>query len=190
MRTSAATTRAFPVSFARVVAGAPFRFWLGEIRPGGSYVYLFTAGLSDLGPRTEVALVLPGPWALLNTYDADRSIYSFPIDLLERVAERVAGGARIEAGDLLAPADADLADLAWPEGVRYLIAVDQQWPEDTQAPGPRGGDDDITLLTLAPVTAKTFTPKRAADTHERLRTASPKRLALPYYWPERVPGLR
>lgn len=173
----------YPVDFKRDVGGEPFSFWLGQTRleknDWANPLFLFSAGLYTYGPPVDIGLLLPPEWAVLQEYRNPRSLLSFPLDLLQALASRVKQGGAIRHGDIVDPSDDDLKDLGWPADVRYMVAVDQSWGrhEDEREEG------DVTLLTLAPITAKGFKPtdKAGLETAEKLRSARWKKMAIPFY---------
>lgn len=177
----------YPTPFLRAQGGESFAFWLGSLRSDHRLLYLFSAGLSERGARQELGLLLPYPWAVLNNYRNEKTIYSFPLDLLTRMAQRVCAGQLMSEGSVISREDPDVADLRWPDSVRALIAVDHQWEPDRTDPSAPSSDD-VSLFTLAPIVAKSFRgrDKEIAEITSRLRTAKSQRLALPYYWIDRI----
>mgnify|MGYP006340490583 FL=1 len=180
----------YPEPFTRAVGDEQLAIRLGTVRSDRHLVLLFTAGLSapsdvkDATHACEISLALPAPWALLQTYRDIKTVFSFPLDFLTRVAQRLRAGQAIQEGLVISRDDPDVADLTWPEPVHHLVAVDHQWAVDTPEPlGPR----DVTLYTFAPVrSTRTVLPEAsAAKAVATLRTSRPKRLSLPYYWKER-----
>lgn len=173
----------YPVDFKREVNGEPFSFWLGQTRLEKSDwdnpLFLFSAGLYTFGPPIDIGLILPPEWAVLQEYRNPCTRLSFPLDFLQSLACRVKKGASINHGDIIDPSDEDLKNLGWPAEVRYMIAVDQNWGSDEN----NRDVDDVTLLTLAPITKKSFKPtlKEGLEMAEKLRSARWKKIAVPFY---------
>ncbi|OEZ90363.1 ankyrin repeats (3 copies) [Janthinobacterium sp. HH106] len=163
------------------------RFSLGISCIGGKreFKLLFTAGLFQQSPMTELAVCLPTRWPLTVHGFAEHSPWRFPVALLARLGRRTLDQASLAAGELLRRDDPYLADLAWPEGVDALLAIDKRWnpePEEDDV----ADDDKVTIYLLVPVA---YTKKGAPGAStlpalmERKLKGSWKVSALPFAIP-------
>ncbi|MHC6223437.1 ankyrin repeat domain-containing protein [Pseudomonas sp. X10] len=141
---------------------------------------LFTVGLYQASPMTEMFVCLPGDWALPREGFAQDSVWRFPVQLLARLTRRTIDNTPLAEGSLIERSNPEFADLPWPAEVDAMLVVDKPWNKDTdQAEIPE--NEKVFLFTLAPVK---FTHKGAPDAKalaalvERKRTASWKVLAL------------
>ena len=128
------------------------RFSLGISCIGGKrdFKLLFTVGLFQQPPMTELAICLPARWPLTVHGFAEHSPWRFPVALLARLGRRTLDQASLAAGELLRRDDPYLADLAWPDGVDALLAIDKRWnpaPEEDVI----ADDDKVTIYLLVPV---------------------------------------
>ncbi|WP_342649957.1 ankyrin repeat domain-containing protein [Pseudomonas sp. REB1044] len=138
---------------------------------------LFTTGLYQAAPMTELCLCLPGEWPLPQAGIPDDAARRFPVSLLERLAALTFEEAPLSEGTLILRSDPRFADLAWPEKTDALLTVDKPWNKaaDSRTHTP----DSVYLLTLAPLAfAKCPTGKALASLVERKRKGSWKTLAL------------
>ncbi|MBJ9977375.1 ankyrin repeat domain-containing protein [Pseudomonas sp. S75] len=138
---------------------------------------LFTTGLYQATPMTELCLCLPGEWPLPQAGIPDDAARRFPVSLLERLAALTFEEAPLSEGTLILRSDPRFADLAWPEKADALLTVDKPWNKaaDSRTPTP----DSVYLLTLAPVAfTKCPTGKALTSLIERKRKGSWKTLAL------------
>ncbi|AUY34568.1 MULTISPECIES: ankyrin repeat domain-containing protein [Pseudomonas] len=144
------------------------------------YKLLFTSGLYQVAPMTELFLCLPGDWALPQAGLPVPDAWCFPVRMLARLAATTFEHGPVAEGMLFQRDDPQFADLHWPCAVDALLAVDKPWNkhgDDERIPE----SDKVTLLTLAPVkfTGKGApTAKALAALIERKRKASWKALAL------------
>ncbi|OFA00763.1 ankyrin repeats (3 copies) [Janthinobacterium sp. HH107] len=163
------------------------RFSLGISCIGGKreFKLLFTAGLFQQSPMTELAVCLPTRWPLTVHGFAEHSPWRFTVALLARLGRRTLDQASLAAGELLRRDDPYLADLAWPEGVDALLAIDKRWnpePEEDDV----ADDDKVTIYLLVPVA---YTKKGAPGAStlpalmERKLKGSWKVSALPFAIP-------
>ncbi|HKS13141.1 MAG TPA: ankyrin repeat domain-containing protein [Pseudomonas sp.] len=141
---------------------------------------LFTLGLFQAAPMTELFICLPGDWALPHVDSGPDDPWRFPVRLLSRLTRRTLEQGPLAEGTLVRRDDTAFADLPWPTQVDAMLVVDKPW-------NTRGSDEDIPedekvyLFTLAPVK---FTRQGApsgdalAALVERKRKASWKALAL------------
>ncbi|MCO7514374.1 suppressor of fused domain protein [Pseudomonas guariconensis] len=141
---------------------------------------LFTVGLYQAVPMTELFICLPGDWALPQARLPQHGAWNFPVQLLARLARQTLEHGPLCEGMLIQRSDPGYADLPWPEAVDAMLVVDKLWNEEPAAQAiPK--EERVTLLMLAPVK---FTSKGApvakalATLVERKRTASWKTLAL------------
>ena len=128
------------------------RFSLGISCIGGKrdFKLLFTVGLFQQSPMTELAICLPARWPLTVHGFAEHSPWRFPVALLARLGRRTLDQASLAAGELLRRDDPHLADLAWPDGVDAMLAIDKRWnsePEEDDI----ADDDKVTIYLLVPV---------------------------------------
>ncbi|WP_412460933.1 ankyrin repeat domain-containing protein [Pseudomonas sp. SC11] len=138
---------------------------------------LFTTGLYQATPMTELCLCLPGEWPLPQAGIPDDTARRFPVSLLERLAALTFEEAPLSEGTLILRSDTRFADLAWPEKTDALLTVDKPWNKaaDSRTHTP----DSVYLLTLAPLAFKKCpTGKALTSLIERKRKASWKTLAL------------
>jgi hypothetical protein len=174
-----------PAVFSPDSGDARFSLGISCIDGKREFKLLFTAGLFQQSPMTELAVCLPTRWPLTVNGFAACSPWRFPVDLLARLlGRRTLDQASVAAGDLLRRDDPHLADLAWPDGVDALLAIDKRWnpePEEDIA-----DDDKVTIYLLVPVT---FTKKGAPGASalpalmERKLKGSWKVSALPFAVP-------
>lgn len=178
----------YPVPFERDVGGVSFKFWLGNIRAESEMLYIFSAGLYKFSRNVEFGIVVPSEWALLNNYNFEKSIFSFPLDFLQRVALRVKKGVAIKGGYFVTPDDPDFCDLSWPGGVKGMVAVDHLWVEGDNCSESVISPDDVKIYTFAPMILKSFKASEASlsEVAEKLKISKSKKIALPYYWKERL----
>lgn len=141
---------------------------------------LFTVGLFEQSPMTELFLCLPADWPLPRQGLEPGSALRFPVEVLSRLARRTFEHGALREGDLVRRSDPAFADLAWPDAVDALLVIDKPWNKEPQ-PAPIPDDEKVWLYLLAPVkyTAK-GEPQGAALTTlvERKKAASWKVLAL------------
>ena len=171
-----------PQVFSPDSGDARFSLGISCIDGKREFKLLFTTGLFQQSPMTELAICLPTRWPLTVNGFAARSPWRFPVDLLARVGTHVLDRASLASGVLLRRDDPQLADLAWPPGVDALLAIDKRWsagpPEEEIAP-----DDKVTIYLLVPVTYTKQGPPGDATMPalmERKLKASWKVLALPF----------
>ena len=160
------------------------RFSLGISCIGGKrdFKLLFTVGLFRQLPMTELAVCLPTRWPLTVNGFAAHSRWRFPVELLARLGRATLDQASLAAGALLRRDDPLLADLAWPDGVDALLAIDKRWNDEAQQE-EIAVDDKVTIYLLVPVTfTKKGAPHGAAlqALMERKLKGSWKVSALPY----------
>ena len=144
-----------PAVFSPDSGDARFSLGISCIDGKREFKLLFTAGLFQQSPMTELAVCLPARWPLTVHGFAEHSPWRFPVDLLARLGRRTLDQASVAAGDLLRRGDPDLADLAWPDGVDALLAIDKRWNPEPEKEDI-ADDDKVTIHLLVPVT---FTKK-------------------------------
>jgi hypothetical protein len=158
----------YPNSFERDVDGEVFPIRFARIRDKAKPLFLFTAGAYEFGQMRELGFALPRGWALLNKYRNAKSKSSFPLDMLTILLGALKCGEKINAGYMLSREDERFSTLGWPDGISYLIAINHSWAlagnrklaieKKGEKPELSQHDDDVTILTLAPVTSKNFKP--------------------------------
>lgn len=178
----------YPRSFERKIDGENFDFWLGQIRKESDFLYLFSAGLYRFGKNLDFGMIVPAEWSLLNNYIKQKTIFSFPLDFMERMASRAKGRSDISEGYLVMPSDPDFSDLTWPLGVKGMIAVNHLWKEDKNLSESGCSSEEVKIFTFAPITLKSFNSSETAliEMANKLKLAKSKKLALPYYWKDRL----
>ncbi|MBF8720932.1 ankyrin repeat domain-containing protein [Pseudomonas guariconensis] len=141
---------------------------------------LFTVGLFQAAPMTELFICLPGDWALPHIDGDPNDPWRFPVRVLSRLSHRTFGQGPLLEGALILREDDAFSDLPWPAQVDALLVVDKSWSQsDSDDAIPES--EKVHLLTLAPVK---FTRKGAPTGEalvtlvERKRKASWKALAL------------
>ncbi|PHV40811.1 ankyrin repeat domain-containing protein [Janthinobacterium sp. BJB304] len=144
-----------PAVFSPDSGDARFSLGISCIDGKREFKLLFTAGLFQQSPMTELAVCLPTRWPLTVNGFTACSPWRFPVDLLARLGRRTLDQASVAAGDLLRRGDPDLADLAWPDGVDALLAIDKRWNPEPEKEDI-ADDDKVTIHLLVPVT---FTKK-------------------------------
>ncbi|MGL4234037.1 MAG: ankyrin repeat domain-containing protein [Casimicrobium sp.] len=175
----------YPLAFMRSVRDQAFAFRLAEVRAKDKPLFLFSAGLYEFGQRIDIALALHTRWPLRQTYLDQPSKLSFPLDVLQRLAQLVSDGASMTEGTMFSRGDPRLSDLMWPDGVAALVVIDHIWPVDKKAAVPESTSsqsDDVKILTLAPVldTAKPIRDEDAAlQWAEKMRNASWAKITIP-----------
>lgn len=171
-----------PAVFSPRSGDARFSLGISCIDAKRDFKLLFTVGLFGQTPMTELAICLPTRWPLTVDGFAPHSAWRFPVDLLARLGCHTLDQASLDAGALLRRDDPRLADLAWPDGVDALLAIDKRWNSEAQE-DDIAADDRVTIYLLVPVT---FTKKGAphaaalAALMERKLKGSWKVSALPY----------
>ncbi|MFJ3451637.1 ankyrin repeat domain-containing protein [Pseudomonas sichuanensis] len=144
------------------------------------YKLLFTVGLYNKVPMTELFICLPGDWPLPRKEWPAQGPWRFPVQMLERLGIQTLECEPLQEGCLLLRSDPAYADLSWPESVDALLVVDKPWnKEGDQEDIPE--DEKVNLFILAPVkfTAKGEPSGKALTALvERKRKASWKALAL------------
>jgi hypothetical protein len=174
-----------PAVFSPDSGDARFSLGISCIDGKREFKLLFTAGLFQQSPMTELAVCLPTRWPLTVNGFAACSSWRFPVDLLARLGRRTLDQASLVAGDLLRRDDPHLADLAWPDGVDALLAIDKRWNPEPEKEDI-ADDDKVTIYLLVPVT---FTKKGAPGASalpalmERKLKGSWKVSALPFAVP-------
>jgi hypothetical protein len=139
-----------PALFSPDSGDARFSLGISCIDGKREFKLLFTAGLFQQSPMTELAVCLPTRWPLTVNGFTARSPWRFPVELLARLGRHTLDQASLAAGDLLLADDPRLADLAWPEGVDALLVIDKRWnrePDENEIPA----DDKVTIYLLVPV---------------------------------------
>ena len=193
----------YPISFERPVADRDIALRLAYIDIKEKPLVLFTAEIHQMGVPIEVVINLPQQWPLKQTYMANGSTLSFPIDMLQRVAQLVVAGEPLAEGSVLLRDAPQFADLGWPDKLCALVAVDHDWEAasaksrrtrstasfdiaDAASGQPMDGnaessDDEVTILTLVPVLDGETIPVGPALSKwlEKKRTASWVKLCLP-----------
>lgn len=174
-----------PAVFSPDSGDARFSLGISCIDGKREFKLLFTAGLFQQSPMTELAVCLPTRWPLTVNGFTACSPWRFPVELLARLGRRTLDQASVAAGDLLRRGDPDLADLAWPDGVDALLAIDKRWNPEPEKEDI-ADDDKVTIHLLVPVT---FTKKGAPGASalpalmERKLKGSWKVSALPFAIP-------
>jgi uncharacterized protein len=175
----------YPLAFTRTVRNQEFAFRLAEVRAKDKPLFLFSAGLYEFGQRIELAVALHTRWPLRQTYLSEKSKFSFPLDVLQKLACFVAEGLSIAPGSMFSRDDPKLVDLSWPDGVAALVAIDHIWPVDKKSAAAEMSpeqNDDVKILALAPVlaAAKPIQDENAAlRWAEKMRTASWAKITVP-----------
>ena len=144
------------------------------------YKLLFTVGLYNKMPMTELFICLPGDWPLSRREWPAQGPWRFPVQMLERLGLQTLEHEPLQEGSLLLRSDPAYADLSWPESVDALLVIDKPWNKDS-SPEDIAEDDRVNLFILAPVkfTAKGEPGGKAlVALVERKRAASWKVLAL------------
>lgn len=145
-----------------------------------AFKLLFTVGLFEQAPMTELFLCLPSDWPLPRQGLEPGSALRFPVEVLSRLAQHTLEHGALSEGDLVRRDDPAFADLAWPDAVDALLVIDKPWNKDPQ-PEPIPEDEKVWLYVLAPVkyTAKGEPEGAALNTLiARKKAASWKVLAL------------
>ncbi|NIF17192.1 ankyrin repeat domain-containing protein [Pantoea sp. Cy-639] len=144
------------------------------------YKLLFTVGLYNKLPMSELFICLPGDWPLPRREWPAHGSWRFPVQMLERLGLRTLEHEPLQEGNLLLKSDPAYADLSWPESVDALLVIDKPWNKDSGSENI-SEDERVNLFILAPIrfTAKGEPGgKTLAALVERKRTASWKVLAL------------
>ncbi|MCD5995951.1 ankyrin repeat domain-containing protein [Pseudomonas sp. CDFA 602] len=111
---------------------------------------LFTTGLFTQRPHTELLICLPGDWPLpRNSLPVDNP-WTFPTSFLKRLALHVKSSVPLSEGDMIVKTDENYNDLAWPDGVDALMAVNKSWNSTTDE-NTIEIDDRVYLFVLAPI---------------------------------------
>lgn len=159
--------RVLPAVFSPVTEDTRFSLGISCIDAKRDFKLLFTTGLFQQPPMTELAVCLPTRWPLTLNGFPEHSRWRFPVELLVRLGRRTLDEASLGAGDLLRRDDPLLADLAWPDGVDALLAIDKRWnraPEEdamsVHAEAAEVADDQVSIYLLVPLT---FTRQGAPD---------------------------
>lgn len=155
---------------------------------GNKWKILFTIGGYQRNPHKEFYLCLPSKWPLNNALLESNDVWSFPVQLLQKVADYWLNGGKIEEGIIIAKEEALWDALPWPKDIDGFIVVDHK--------GEKNLDDNLrddeendtaTLLVLVPVTfPKTgrFSEKKLHDWIDKKRHLKWPRLALKKEWCE------
>lgn len=193
----------YPIGFERSVAGRDLTLRLAYVDIKEKPLVLFTAEIHRMGVPIEMVMNLPQQWPLKQAYMVRGSALSFPIDMLQRVAQHVVGGEPFTEGSVLLRGDPRFSDLGWPDGLCALVAVDHNW-DAASAKGcktrrtaaidsadavsgqfkgrnPGSSDDEVSILTLAPVLDGENIPvgPALAKWLEKKRAATWVKLCLP-----------
>lgn len=178
----------YPEPFHRSVNDLNINVWLGKVRENSDLVYLFTSSLHENFSNTEIGLLVPLEWSLLDLYINEKSIYSFPIDFIHQLSLRIADSEHITEGHIIQKTDQDFRDLSWPENTNYMVAIDHTWGGDLPRGDTSESENEVKIYTYAPVSTKSFKPseKSGRAYSEKLRSAKARKLALPYYWKDRL----
>jgi hypothetical protein len=158
----------YPNSFDRDIGGEFFPIRFAKIRDKVKPLFLFSAGAYEFGQMVELGFALPGRWALLNKYRNSKSKLSFPLDVLAILLSALKHGEKICAGYIVSREDSRFSDLGWPDNISYLVLVNHSWKlaanrklaaeSKGKSPEKTLRDDEVSILTLAPVTLKNFKP--------------------------------
>ncbi|MBV6751410.1 ankyrin repeat domain-containing protein [Pseudomonas chlororaphis] len=142
---------------------------------------LFTVGLFNQSPRTELFFCLPGDWPLTRSGFNTDSTWAFPTQMLSRLANETLENGSLKEGQLIRRTDPAYSDLGWPADIDALVTVDKVWNKDSSN-GPIPDEDKVMLYVLAPLK---FTKKGAPDEAalaalaDSRRAASWAKLAIP-----------
>ncbi|NWB96079.1 ankyrin repeat domain-containing protein [Pseudomonas gingeri] len=134
---------------------------------------LFTIGLFNLSPKTELFFCLPGDWPLTRTGFNTDSPWAFPTQMLSRLANETLENGSLKEGQLIRRTDPTYSDLAWPTDIDALVTVDKVWSKNSSIE-PIPDEDKVILYVLAPLK---FTKKGAPDEAALTALAESKRTA-------------
>jgi hypothetical protein len=127
-----------------------FQFRISCIDGKNKFKLLFTVGLFQHTPRTELFLCLPGDWPLPRLELPSNSPWAFPVQMLSRLAHRTGNHAPLEEGVVICRADDEFSDLAWPEGIDGLLTVDKPWNKNP-AQDAVEEDENVSLYVMFPI---------------------------------------
>lgn len=172
-----------PIAYSHDVLGHSVALRIANVENKWRYKLLFTLGLADFKPRTELFFCLTDNWPVSASAALSDAPLSFPMKLLLNLAGKVVAGAGIEEG-LVVTAQSELASpLAWPKGIGAVVVVDYIWNPQGAADN-EAISDPVKLLMLVPVADTKLdsiaTPAKLAKFVEKKRTARWNAIALPY----------
>lgn len=134
---------------------------------------LFTVGLFNQSPRTELFFCLPGDWPLTRSGLNTDSTWAFPTQMLSRLANETLENGSLKEGQLIRRTDPAYSDLGWPADIDALVTVDKVWNKDSSNE-PIPDEDKVMLYVLAPLK---FTKKGAPDEAALAALAGSRRAA-------------
>lgn len=168
-----------PLAYRYAFDGREVALRIANVENKWRYKLLFTLGLADFAPATELFVCLTDNWPVSASAQACDASVSFPMRLLHNAARTVVAGTPIEQGLLVTP-DSDLAaGLTWPEQVAAMLVVDYLWNPQGQA---QPIDDPVKLLMFVPLATLdgVDTPAKLAKLVEKKRKARWNAIALPF----------
>lgn len=142
---------------------------------------IFTVGLFEKLPRTELFMCLPGNWRLPRQGLDINSAWAFPQRVLAALSKRTLENIPLTEGEIILRSDPAYSSLSWPRDTDALIVVDKVWAAADEHTA-RNHDDAVKLYLLAPLKLTKKGPPQGETLEKALqkkRTASWKSAALP-----------
>ncbi|MFK3775212.1 ankyrin repeat domain-containing protein [Pseudomonas sp. NPDC089406] len=172
-----------PIAYCHDVQGHAVQLRLANVENKWRYKLLFTLGLADFEPRTELFFCLTDNWPVSASAAQSGAPLSFPMKLLLSLAGHVVGGASIEEGLVLTTQSELASTLAWPKGIGAVVVVDYVWNPQGAADS-EAISDPVKLLMLVPVADSKLgsiaTAAKLAKFVETKRSARWNAIALPF----------
>lgn len=142
---------------------------------------LFTVGLFEKTPRTELFICLPGSWRIPKQGLDINSAWAFPQSVLAALSKRTLEDIPLAEGEIILRSEPAYSSLSWPRDTDALIVVDKVWaaPDERTA---SNHDDSVKLYVLVPLKLTEKGPPQGEALERALqkkRTASWKSVALP-----------
>jgi hypothetical protein len=157
------------------------------IDKGSKWKILFSIGGYHRSPHKEFYLCLPSTWPLNNALLNSNDVWSFPIQLLQKITDYWLEKGIVEEGFTIVRDSDPWQHLPWPKNIDGFIAIDHQDAKNLDV-NLAGCEEDIaTLFALVPVVFPKngqFFEKKLQGWIEKKRHLKWPSLALKKEWVE------
>ena len=122
------------------------------IDKGKVYKLLFTIGMFEKIPRMELMMCTRNNWVVNKQLAEENNIYSFPVCLMQCLADYRLAGGELTEGFIAEKCDERWNHLVWPNNLDAFIAVDYAFNQNqAESVETEISDDTVTLLLLVPI---------------------------------------
>ena len=175
----------YPIKFTKIVGDNSFDLRLSNIDGKGKWKLLFTIGLFQILPRTELFICLPSDWPVNQSISKNDNSWCFPIEILLELSKKIFENQEvIRDGFLVDKLDIRWKDLNWPSNIDALVALDYKWDKMKIANNnftEEKNDEMVNLLLLIPLKSNRnglLSEEKLKIWMDKNRTASWGRVAL------------